>query len=80
MRVSLGGRQPRMSQQLLNRAKIRASLQQVGGKGVPERVGADALLKRRLTHVLSDDPVHAARGQTSAAKVEKQSMAPARVW
>src|SRR6476469_3598846 len=38
VRVDLRGAQARMSQQLLNRPKVGAGVQQVRGKGVAERV------------------------------------------
>jgi hypothetical protein len=38
MQIPLCGRQARVSEQLLHRTEIRASIQQMGGEGVPQSV------------------------------------------
>ena len=48
VRVALGRREARVTEQLLDRAQVGAALQQVGGKAVSQRMGADAAGTRDL--------------------------------
>ena len=64
--VALRRAEPRMAEQFLNRAKIRARLQQVRRERVPEGVRADALGDRGFADVAADDAIDAARGEPRA--------------
>ncbi len=48
--VDHGGGKIAMSQQGLNRADVGAALEQVGGKGMAKRMGADALGQTHTAH------------------------------
>ena len=61
--VALGGRQAGVPQELLNRAKITATLQQVGGEGMPQGVRAGLGSNRRADETSSDDAANSAVGQ-----------------
>ena len=67
-----------MSQQLLNRAQVRAGLKQVGRERVPQRVRTDALIDRRFAGVATDDPIHAPRRQPAATEIDEEGLTRAR--
>jgi len=48
MRIDFGGADTRMSQQNLDDANVHASLQQVRGEAVPQRVRPEAMIKAAL--------------------------------
>ena len=50
VRVDHGGLEIRVTEQLLDGADVVAVLEQVGGKGVPQRRTAGGLSESRLTH------------------------------
>ena len=54
--VALGSRQTRVAQQLLDRPKVSAALQQVSGKGVTESMGAGLCAYRGSYESPRDDP------------------------
>ena len=72
--VTLCGREPRVSQEFLNRAQIGTRLEQMRGERVSERVRADPLRDRRLPDIASDDPIDAARGQSPATEIQEQGL------
>lgn len=51
MGVTLGGRNGCVSQQFLDAAQVRSPGQQMGGHGVPQRVGSDGCATRRRCSV-----------------------------
>lgn len=53
MRVDLRGGKAHMAQQFLHRPQIRSVVQQMGGKGVPDGVGAHMLLQAVISTYLS---------------------------
>ena len=53
--VDLGGGDIRVAQHFLDGAQIRTVLQQVGGKGVAQRMGSNVLLDPRLLLVVLDE-------------------------
>src|SRR5258708_21398739 len=70
VRVDLGRRDVCVTEHLLYRAKVRASLQKVGCERVTERVGRDALLEARLIDVMPQDVPGPHPRQRSAPGVE----------
>ena len=54
MRVDLGRRYIRMPQHFLDRTKIRAMFQQMGGKGMPQGVRLDCFFDIRSTGIILD--------------------------
>src|SRR6266705_516867 len=72
VRVALGRGQRGMAEQLLDRAQVRAAVQEVGREGMAERVRRD---RREVLEGLArrcDDPLHAAGRQPPAAPIAKQ--------
>ena len=62
--VQLGRRKIGMSQHFLNGSEVGAPLQQVGGEGVAQEVGVDALrLEPRLLGQLAQDQERARPGE-----------------
>ena len=53
--IDLGGGDIGVAQHLLNGVEVCAVFQQMGGKGMAERVGGDVLLDARLLLVVLDD-------------------------
>ena len=72
VRVALRGAQARMAEQLLDRPKVGAALQQVRRKGVAQRMRADARARAERGHVASHQPIDAAYGEPSAAVVHEE--------
>src|SRR5204863_9190772 len=56
--VDLGGRRIRVKEQLLDGADVVAVLEQMGGKGVPQRMTAGGLGESRLTTVRLPGSLH----------------------
>src|SRR5690606_7698029 len=67
MSVTLGGGQVGVTEQLLDGTEVGATVQQVGGEGVPQgvRVGGSA-------RAVVEDPANVARGEALAPVVEEQ--------
>ncbi len=49
MEVALGGRDIRMAQQLLDRPNVRPTLEQMGGKGMPQHMSRHPLCNSGLS-------------------------------
>jgi hypothetical protein len=67
--VDLGGGEAGVAEEFLDGAQVGAGLQQVGGEGVTQGVGADAVLGAGAQHVPMDDAADAARSKRPAARV-----------
>jgi hypothetical protein len=76
VRIALRRAQPGMTEELLNRAKIGAALQQMGCERVPERVRADPGSRAGRRDMAANQPIDASRRETAAAIVHKQRIAP----
>ena len=72
MRVPLCCRQTGVTQQLLNRSQVSAALKEVGGKRVPQRVGARFRANVRSAQAASDDPTHRSVRQCLAVRAWEQ--------
>ena len=70
--ISLRRAETRVSEQLLNRAKIRTALQQMRRKRMPQRVRAHAGSHAARRRVPAHETVDAANGKTCAAIVDEQ--------
>lgn len=68
-----------VSQKLLNRAQVRARLQQVCREGVTQRVRADRAGHPSLLRGVTDDAVDTAGGETTTALIQKERVSCARV-
>ena len=62
-----------MSQHFLNRAKIRAVLQKMGGKGMTKRMGCDFLLDSRLILIMFNDFPKTLPGHARTIHIYKES-------
>ncbi len=69
--VALRRAQSRVPEQLLDGAQVGASLQQVRGKRVAQRVRADAEPRAACSDVAADQTIDAARAQPGAAEVHE---------
>ncbi len=72
MRVHLRRGQGSMAEQFLNGSKIGAIVKQVGRKGVPQRVWADAGIKSSLFQILADFASDAARRDAPTMTIDVQ--------
>ena len=63
VRVALRRAQPRVAEQLLNRAQVGAALQQMRRERMPQRVRADAEPRARRRGVPAHQPIDAPHGQ-----------------
>ena len=72
--VFLGGGQALMSQEFLDTAQVRAIIEQVGGKGMPQGMRAGAGRDAGALAVFFDQQVHPASAQAAAMMVEKQGL------
>jgi len=70
--VALCGAQTGVPEQLLDRAQVCSPLQQVGGKGMAQRVRTDAVTPARRGDIAPDESVDAPRRQTPASIVDEQ--------
>src|SRR5688572_5054133 len=73
MCVALGRTEPRMAEQLLNGAQVRAVGKKVCCKRMPQRVRADAELCPALRHIAPHEPVDAPCREPFAAVIQEQS-------
>src|SRR5439155_9588735 len=71
VRVALGRGQRRVAEQLLDRAQVRAAIQEMGREGMAERVGRRRREVLKGLTFLRDDPLHAAGRQPPPASVSK---------
>src|SRR5437867_2425577 len=71
MGIDLGRGKVRMSEHLLNCAKVSAPLQQVSGEGMPERVRGHAFADTGAASQLLEDPPGAHPGERSSPSVEQ---------
>ena len=74
VRVALRRRQLHVPEQLLDRAQVGASLEQVRGEGVSQRVRADAESRAARRDVARDETLHASPGEAGAAEVEEERL------
>ena len=65
-----------MAEQFLNRPQVGAALQQMCGEGMPQGVGADAEPRAARRDMAPHEPVDAAYGEPTAAKVDEQRLVP----
>ena len=72
VRVALRGAQPRVAEQLLDRAQVGAALQQMGRERVAQRVRADAHARAALRDVAPQQAIDAAAGQPRPAIVDEE--------
>ncbi len=72
VRVPLRRAQTHVSQQFLNRAQVGASLQQVGGERMAERVRADRSRGARHRCIVAHEAVDAAHAEARATVVEEE--------
>src|SRR5258705_9374011 len=72
VRVALRRRQLDVAEQFLDGAQVRAGLQQMRRKRMPQRVRADAEACAAAADVAGDQALHAAPRQPAAARVHKQ--------
>lgn len=70
--VDLGGGEAGVAEQFLDGAQVGARFEQVGGEGVPEGVGADAVLGASAQQVAMDDATDAPRRKRATASVEEE--------
>lgn len=71
MRINLCGDETFVPQQFLNTPNIRASIQEMGGKTVPEGMGSDTRVQSTLLDVFFQHSGNASRGQPIAKSVSK---------
>src|SRR3954466_8293622 len=71
--VELGRRDVRVPQHLLDRSKVAAAGQQMGGEGMAQRVRAHAAGQAHIGGVALDHLVEALPGERSAAKVHEET-------
>src|SRR5439155_2928574 len=76
VRVALGRGQRRVAEQLLDRAQVRAAVQEMGREGMAERVGRRRREVLEGLAFLRDDPLHTAGRQPPAAPVAEQWALP----
>src|ERR1041384_4774599 len=74
VRIELRGRQALVPEKLLDRAKVRAPVQQVRGKRVPEKVRAFLRDIRNKSDILARDPVHRSRIDAFACRCQKERL------
>ena len=55
VRIDLGGGDIDMAKHVLERPEISPSFEQVRRKGMPQRMGAEGFIDRRLVHIFLDD-------------------------
>jgi len=72
--VDLGGDDGAVAEHLLYGPEVGAPLEQVGGEGVAEGVGADRLFDAGQNGVLSDDVPRCHARQAGASRAEEQGV------
>jgi len=61
-----------MPKKLLNCHQIRAGIQEMGSKGVPEGVDAEALMSCGLFQEFPDGPLNGSGGESPPSRVEEK--------
>ena len=74
MSVDRGGRDRRVTEQLLHHAQVGSSLQQMGGERMPQRVGMDPDRERGGTRVPAQDLPEAHAAQRATAGVGEHAV------
>ncbi len=77
MGVNLGGRDIRVTQHFLKRPQVRAVLQQMGRKGMTQRMGRDFLVNARLLLIVLDNLPESLPAHALAVHIDKQGGLPA---
>jgi hypothetical protein len=72
MRINLRGSKTAVAEQLLNASNVRAAVEQVGGKTVPQRVRAGTRIEPGLLEVFFQQSAYASRGKTGAVLVQEE--------
>src|SRR5262245_7772607 len=72
--VALGGRKPRMSQELLDRAEIRSRRKQMSGEAVPQTMRREVLGRSDPHEMPVQDPRDAPRSQSRAPEVHEKRL------
>ncbi len=68
-----------MSEELLDRPQIHSSLEEMGGKGVPQRVWMKTVEIRGAAHGFVENTPHRAVGEAAAALVDEEGLVAAAV-
>src|ERR1044071_9750236 len=74
MRVLLRRRERRVTEELLNRAKVGAGVEKVGGERMAHGVRRDSGAQRGFAEIAVEQASHAARGDAAAAIVDEERL------